>query len=144
MTRKPHRPWITRLPTGLREQPAWVFIGFMVGLVGVSYVTGLTQSSIAQAVGPIGIRIWGAFLMASGFGVVWATIRAKHALERMALRFLSTCMFVYLGWLLTVVPIRRASMAVLLGLVLIGLAEIHMAVLKSLYRATDERRNLWL
>lgn len=137
-------PWIMHLPQGLREQPAWVFIGFLIGLVGTTYVTGLTESSISEAVGEAGLRIWGLFLMFSGYGVVFATIKARPALEKLSLRVLSLCMFVYQGWLLSVVDWRRAAMSFVLVLVLISLAEIRVAVLKTLLQVADKRKTLWL
>lgn len=137
-------PWIMHLPQGLREQPAWVFIGFLIGLVGITYVTGVADSSITMAVGETGLRIWGCFLVFSGFGVVYATVAASPALEKLTLRVLSLCMFVYQGWLLSVVDWRRALMSCVLVLVLISLAEIRVAVLKTLLRVSDKRKTLWL
>lgn len=137
-------PWIMRLPPGLREQPAWVFIGFLIGIVGLTYVTGVSDSSVARAVGDAGLRVWGCFLAFSGFGVVYATIAAKPALEKLTLRVLSLCMFVYQGWLLAVVDWRRAAMSCVLVLILISLAEVRVAVLKTLLRVVDKRRDLWL
>jgi hypothetical protein len=133
-----------RLPAGLREQPAWVFIGVLVGLVGLSYVTGFTESSIAQAVGVNGLRVWGAFLTLSGFGVVWATVAADRALERLSLRVLSICLLVYSAWLMTVVDWRRAVMTITLTVILVLLAEIRIAVLNSLFRTAEEVRKRWL
>jgi hypothetical protein len=130
-------PWVMRLPRGLREQPAWVFIGILVTLGGLGFVTGLTESSVSQVVGPVGLRVWGATLLLSGLGVLSATLSAKPALEKLALRALSLCMFVYAGWILTVIDWRRASMSVLLCAVLIGIAEVRIGTLKALYRVAE-------
>jgi hypothetical protein len=138
MGRHKRRAWVSRLPTGLRDQPAWVFIGFLIGVVGLTYVAGISESSISRAVGVNGLRVWGAFLMCSGFGVVWATIGASHALERLSLRLLSICLLVYSGWLLTVVSWQRAAMTLALTVVLVLLAEIRVAVLKALMRVAEE------
>lgn len=132
--RKQKLPWILRLPRGLREQPAQLFIGILVGLAGVSYLLGVSQSTVTQAVGATGLRIWGALLALSGFGVVYATVRARPALEKLALRILSTCMFVYAGWLLAVVPLSRLGLTVALVLALVSLSEIRIAVLKVMLR----------
>lgn len=131
----PKLPWTTRLPRGLREQPGWVFIGLLVGLAGVGYLTGLGQSNITEAVGTTGLRIWGGFLALAGFGVVYATMAAKPALEKLALRWLSLCMFVYTGWLMTVAPLSRLAMTTVLVAALIGFCEIRVATLKWLLRA---------
>lgn len=138
--RRPRRPWVMRLPVGLRDQPAWVFIGLLIGLVGLSYVSGLTESNISRAVGITGLRVWGAFLMFSGFGVVWATITGSPALEKFTLRILSLCMFVYSGWLMAVVDWRRAAMTVLLASILIVLAEIRVSVLSALLRVAERKK----
>lgn len=116
----------------------------MVGSVGVAYVSGVADSSITRAVGEVGLRVWGSFLVFSGFGVLYATIKARAPLERLTLRILSLCMFVYQGWLLTVVDWRRAAMSCVLVLVLIVMAEIRVAVLKTLLRVVDKRKSLWL
>lgn len=131
---QPKLPWILRLPHGLREQGAWVFIGLMVGLAGVSYMLGISQSNITQAVGTTGLRIWGAFLAVSGFGVVYATMRARSALEKLALRVLSICMLVYTGWLTVVAPLGRLVMTIVLVLALVLMSEIRIAFIKVLLR----------
>lgn len=135
----PRLPLILRLPRGLREEPAWVFIGLLVGLVGASYLIGFSESSISVAVGPSGLQLWGGALAFSGFAVVYATIRARPALEKLALRLLSVCMFLYGGWLPLVIGPRRAAMSIALTLILIALAEIRVAVLKLLLRDPGER-----
>jgi hypothetical protein len=127
-------PWVMRLPRGLRDQPAWVFIGFLVTLGGLGFVTGLTESSVSQAIGTTGLRVWGAVLLLSGLGVLSATLSAKPALEKLALRVLSLCMFVYVGYLFVVVDWKRVAMSAILCAVLIGLAEIRIGTLKALYR----------
>jgi hypothetical protein len=137
---KPPLPWIMRLPTGLREQPAWVFIGILVGLAGVGYLTGLTESSISQTIGTTGLRVWGAFLAFSGFAVTWATIRASPVLEKLALRILSLCLFVYGGWLSLVIDFKRVAMSLVLILTLIFLAEVRVAVLRALFKTADDKR----
>lgn len=134
-------PWIMRLPRGLREQPAWVFIGVLVTLGGLGFVTGVTESSVSQAIGTTGLRIWGALLLISGLGVLSATLSARPALEKLALRVLSLCIFVYAGYLLTIVDWKRAAMNVVLCGVLIGLAEIRIATLKALYRLAENWQN---
>lgn len=130
-------PWIMRLPRGLRDQPAWVFIGFLVTLGGLGFVTGLTESSVSQAIGTTGLRVWGAVLLLSGLGVLSATLSAKPALEKLALRVLSLCMFVYVGYLFVVVDWKRVAMSAILCAVLIGLAEIRIGTLKALYRIAE-------
>lgn len=127
-------PWIMRLPRGLRDQPAWVFIGFLVTLGGLGFVTGLTESSVSMAIGTTGLRVWGAVLLLSGLGVLSATLSARPALEKLALRALSLCMFVYVGYLFVVVDWKRVAMSAILCAVLIGLAEIRIGTLKALYR----------
>ena len=121
-----------RLPAGLRKQPAWVFIGLLIGLAGLSYVGGFTESSVSRAVGTVGLRVWGGVLTFSGFAVVLATLRGRPALEKLALRILSICMAVYGGWLTIVVELNRVVMSTVLVLILIGMAEIRVAVLKML------------
>jgi hypothetical protein len=134
MTKK---PWIMRLPRGLREQPAWVFIGILVTLGGLGFVTGLTESSVSEAIGPTGLRVWGAVLLLSGLGVLTATLSARPALEKLALRALSVSMAVYAGYLFVVIDWQRLAMSVILCGVLIGLSEIRIATLKTLYRIAE-------
>ena len=129
---KTHKPWIMRLPAGLRKQPAWIFIGLLIGFAGLSYVGGFTESSVSRAVGTVGLRVWGAVLTFSGFAVVLATLRAHPALEKLALRTLSICMAVYGGWLTLDAELNRIVMSIVLLLILIVLAEIRVAVLKML------------
>jgi hypothetical protein len=76
--------------------------------------------------------------MISGIGVLAATVSARPAMEKLALRSMSLCMFVYVGWILVVVDWRRSAMTVMLGLMLIWLAEIRVAALKGLYRVAED------
>lgn len=135
---RPRTPWILRLPAGLRHQPAWVWIGLLIGLAGVSYVVGFTQSSVTDEVDRVTVRIWGAFLALGGFGVTYATLSARAALEKLALRVMSACLAVYIGWLLVVVDFRRAVFGFALVVSLIGLAEVRIAVLKLWLNSHDE------
>ena len=127
-------PLIMRLPPGLREQPAWIFIGILIGFTGLSYVSGFTESSVADLVGRTGMRVWGAFLTFAGFGVVVATLKGAPALEKLALRVMSICLTVYALWLATAVDVRRLVMTAVLVGILVLLAEIRIAVLKMLFR----------
>jgi len=124
------KSWVLRLPRGLREEPAWVFIGVMVALSGVAFATGLTTSMVTHAIGQNGLRAWGGLLAFSGVFVVWATIRHVPAHEKFALRLLALTIFAYAGWLLTVVPFKQAAMSVVLAIILIGLCEIRVGFLK--------------
>jgi hypothetical protein len=123
-------PWVMRLPGGLREQPAWIFIGTLCALAGLSYLVGLAESStITQVLDPLWVRVWGGYLCLSGLLVVGATWMRNSPLERMALRFLSLGFLVYMGWLLAVLPPSRAALTVTMCLALCVLAEIRIAVL---------------
>ncbi len=124
------KSWVMKLPVGVREQTGWLFIGFMVTLVGLSYLTGVTSSVMKEAIGPNGLRVWGGWLFLTGLLVMWATWKHNAAHEKMALRLLALCMVSYVGWVLTVVPWRDAGMTIGLGFVLIGLAEIRVGFLK--------------
>lgn len=124
--------WVMRLPRGLREQPGWVFIGTISAVTGLSYLLGFAQSTaINRVLDPNFLKAWGGFLFFTGSLVVYATIMASRALERLALRFLSVGYLVYLGWVLTAAPISRAMVTTVACVSLIGLAEVRAAVLKA-------------
>jgi hypothetical protein len=124
-----------RLPGGLREQPAWIFIGTLCTLAGLSYLIGLAESStITQILDPIWVRTWGGYLCGSGLLVVSSTWMRNVPLERMALRFLSLGFLIYMGWLLAVLPIGKAALTVTMCLALFVLAEIRIAVLTMVMR----------
>jgi hypothetical protein len=126
------KSWVMRLPRGLREQPAWVFIGTISSVTGLSYLLGFAQSTaINRVLDPNFLRVWGGFLLFAGSLVVYATIWANRALERLSLRFLSVGYLVYLGWVLTAAPVNRAMVTTVACVSLIGLAEIRVAVLKA-------------
>ncbi len=123
-----------RLPLGVREQPAWIFIGFMVSLVGFGQTTGLLDSSVSQAVGHIGLKAWGATLMLSGVLVMVATVKGRPSLERLALRLLTCNLVTYLGWLLVVAPFQRAATTVILAVCLAVVCETRVWHLKGVIR----------
>lgn len=125
------KPWVLRLPQGLRDQTAWVFIGIMCALAGFSYLLGIAESNaITQVLEPIWLRVWGGFLFSAGSLVAFSTFVMNRALERFSMRLLSLGMLVYMGWILTAAPLSRATLTVVLCLILVGLAEIRAAVIK--------------
>lgn len=121
-----------RLPMGLREQPAWVFIGFMFLAVGLGYATGLVESSVARTVGGWPLQVWGITLALSGLLLMVATIRGRPALERFALRAVTCALFTYCIWLLTVTTPARAGIVYILAAGFIALAEFRVYHLKTL------------
>jgi hypothetical protein len=131
------KSWVLKLPKGLREQPAWVFVGIMVALVGAGYLTGYTTSSVEQAIGNRGLKGWGGFLVITGLLVTWATWAAKPALEKMALRWLVFALLAYTSWLATAVSFRVAAMTFMLAAILIVLAEIRIGFIKLILAAAD-------
>lgn len=128
-------PWVFRLPRGMWSQPSQIFIGTLVGLGGLGYLLGVAKSnSIAALLDPIVLRVWGGFLFVSGVLLVYSTIRGNLALERMALRFLSSGLLVYMGWVLTAVSAGQGTLTVIMCMCLAGTAEIRSAVIKALMR----------
>ncbi len=127
--------WVMRLPRGLRAQPGWVFIGMLCSITGLSYLSGLAQSTnIARILNENFLRTWGGFLFVSGTLIVGATLAENRPLERLALRFLSLGFFVYTGWILTALPLTRATLTVALCVCLIVLSEIRVAVIKVILK----------
>lgn len=137
----PHRlrnSWVNKLPTGLRDQPSQVFTGVLVSLAGLSYLFGLSHSTALQVVSELWLQSWGGLLFIAGVLVVFGTLRANKPLERMALRIQSISLFVYMVWVLSAIPLTRATLTVALCVCLIGLSEIRIAVLKALMRPLPE------
>ena len=118
-------PLMLRIPPGLRDRPAWVFIGFMTFVGGISYVAGFAESTISTAVTKNGLRVWGAVFAIAGLGLMLATMKAKPALEKLALRVFSASLLVYGGWLLVVVPIQKAMIPVIYVFLLAVVAELR-------------------
>lgn len=137
MRRSQKPPLILRLPRGLREQPAWVFIGSLIFLVGLSYLTGFTESVISQAIGMTGLKVWGGILAASGALLISATVYARPALEKLSLRAMTCSLLAYGGYLLTVSSFKRAAMTVVLVILLAGIAEIRTWHLTILIRRSE-------
>lgn len=135
MKKPRRRSWVMHLPRGLREQPAWVFIGTLSAASGASYLLGISSSSAVSSVLETGwLQAWGAFLAFSGSLVVGATVATNRPLERLSLRLLSVGFLVYLGWVLTAIPPTRAMVTVVSCVSLIGMAEIRVAILKAAMR----------
>lgn len=125
-------PLIMRLPRGLREQPAWVFIGVLLTFSGLTYALGLAESAIVKAIGECGLRVWGVALMLSGVLLVTAVVKARPSLEKLALRTMTCTLMVYAGYLLLVAPFERVIMSVVLVIILCGLAEFRVMHLRAL------------
>lgn len=135
---KPRRKtWVMRLPRGLREQPAWVFIGTLATLTGLSYLLGISSSAnVTKVLAESWLQVWGGFLSFAGILVVIATVKANRPLEKLALRLLSLGFLVYLCWVLVAIPPTRATFTAMICLSLIGMAEIRVAILKVALRPT--------
>lgn len=111
-------------------------------MVGLTYLTGFTESSISRAIGESGLRVWGGILMSCGLGLVWSTMASRPALEKLALRSTSLTLVAYTGYLLIVTDVKRAAMTVVLSVLLIGLAEFRVVTLSALIRQSEELRRL--
>jgi hypothetical protein len=124
-----------RLPGGLREQPAWVFIGALCALSGLAYLLGIAESNaITRVLAPLWLQVWGGFLLISGGLLTVSTWTSAKPLQRMSLRFLSLGLLVYMGWMLVALPLSRAAFTAMLCVALVGLAEIRVAVLQMAMR----------
>jgi len=115
-----------------------VFIGLLFVVSGFGYLTGVANSAIARVVGTVGVHIWGGVLMCTGILLVVATVLARIALKKLALRVLSCCMLAYTGWVLIIVPISHAATTVVLTGSLVVLAEFEVAHLKALIKHAHE------
>lgn len=129
-----HNALVLKMPRGFREQPGWIFIGTMCALVGLSYLLGISQSTITAALNPAWLKVWGAGLSLTGATIVYATGMANRPLERLSLRLLAVGLLVYMGWILAVVP-SRATMTVFMCLSLIVTSQIRVAVIGILFNA---------
>lgn len=125
-------PLIMRMPRGLREQPAWVFIGVLFIFSGLTFAAGIAESMVAKAIGNVGLRIWGTVLTLAGVLLVAAVLKAKPALEKLALRTMTCTLMAYAGYLLLVAPFTRTVLQVVLVLILCGTAELRVIHLKAL------------
>jgi hypothetical protein len=133
--RKNSRPLVMRLPVGLREQSAWIFIGILCAAAGLSYLTGIAEStSITRVLNPTWLRLWGGFLLIAGSLVTASTWVSNKPLERLSLRLLSLGLLVYMGWVLAAVPLSRATWAATTCLSMVALSEIRVAVLRAVLR----------
>lgn len=125
--------WVMRMPRGLREQPAWIYIGALCALAGASYLSGLAESTTITRIMPgLALRIWGGFLLNSGMLLIYSTWTSRTAMERLSLRLLSVGLLVYLGWIWAAVPFGRAVLPSASILSLVGLARIRAAYLRVL------------
>lgn len=126
-------PWILRLPAGVRNNPAWIFIGSFFMISGFTLVTGVGGSPTVKAVlPPYFMNIWGALILLGGGGLIYATIKADILLERLLLRTLSISLVVYLVWIIGAAGIGRSIVSTALGLTLVVIFEIRVAVIKQL------------
>lgn len=135
--RHTRKPLIMRVPEGIREQPAWIFIGLLMLMSGLGYVTGQADSAIVKAIGETGVRIWGGTMMFSGTLLILATTSARMSLEKLALRIMSANLLAYLGWILVSVPFNRTAATIVLCGALIALSEFRVWHLSALIKRTE-------
>jgi signal transduction histidine kinase len=135
---KPRKPLRLRFSTGLREQPAWVFIGFLFFVVGLGYGTGLAESLISKSVGALTLMLWGWSLTGTGLLLMVATIRSRPAMEKLALRAITCNLSAYALWLLTVTTLARSATILAMSVGLIGAAEFRVLHLRALVKKSSE------
>ncbi len=142
MSREPRRSWVSRLPLGIQEQAGWLFIGILFFLSGLTYALGISESTVVtKAIGPTPLHFWGVGLAFGGGLLSYAIIRSRIVMERLALRFSSISILVFLGFVIVSVPVINAVFSVALGSSLVLLMEIRAAVIKDLLRVAPKRRN---
>lgn len=129
-----HKSWVMRLPRGIREQTGWLFIGAMTAISGLTYLLDFSTSIIAQFVDKIWLQAWGGFLFVTGILLVIATSMANRPLEKLALRFLSLGILIYMGWVVAVAPIDRAAITMFLCVAFMIVAEVRVAVIRILLK----------
>ncbi len=142
VAKRRRKPWILRLPQGIRNNPAWIFIGGLFAISGLSLMFGLAEpTTISRALPPFFLNVWGGCITAGGLTLVWATVRIDFLLEKFILRVLSVLIILYGGWAIAVVGLSRAAVTSVLILMLSVIFEIRLAVINLVVRgvANHER-----
>lgn len=120
MTRHAVARLMERLPHGVRDRPAWMFIGLVYVVVGAGYATGYTDSVISQTVGHVMLRVWGWLDVVVGLLVAVSTGVARPALEKLALRCLYITTLTYSAWLMIALDFnfKRGASSIAFGILL--------------------------
>lgn len=130
--RRKRKPWILRLPPGVINNPAWIFIGALFVLAGIGVLAGATSdTSISQRLEPFVRQAWGLALFVGGLLMVVTTIHPDLLLERFVLRVLSIIFITYAGWAVAVVG-ARAIITAVMCLVLVAVFEVRIAVIRQI------------
>lgn len=123
-------PWILRLPANVRNNPAWIAIGAIFLITGVSFLAGFSDpSSISSKLPGGALNVWGALLASSGCSLIWATLRLNLLLERFTLRTLTWLCIGYAGWAVSAVGVSRATGVCLLSAALSSVFIVRAAVI---------------
>jgi hypothetical protein len=127
------KDYLLYLPLGFREQSFQVYMGVMISLVGVSYITGFGTSTVEQAIGNGGLRFWGISLIVSGTLLAIATVKEKIELEKFSLRLLSINILMYAGWIIVVAPFDKAFLTIVLSTALVLSCEVRIIKINTLF-----------
>ncbi len=138
-SKRRRKPWILRLPRGVRANPAWIFIGFLFFVSGASLLTGLAEpTTISRALPPFFLNVWGGCIAAGGLTLIWATVKIDILLEKFILRVLSVLIVLYGGWAISAVGIGRAAVTTVLILMIVVVFEIRLAIINLIIRGVSD------
>ncbi len=123
----------------VRNNPAWIFIGGLFVVAGLSMLFGVAEpNAIQQRLNSVPgvLNGWGLGLALGGSGLVYATLRSDVILERLTLRILSLSLVVYGLWALMAVGFKRAAVTAALCAMLVFVFEIRIAVIELIFKPT--------
>lgn len=139
-----HTSWVMRLPPGLREQPAGIFIGILCFFSGMAYLFGVAESTaITRVLDPQWMKVWGGGICLAGGMIVTSISLVNKPLEAFGWRLLSVCCTVYMIWILLAAPLKNAAFTVVLCLILIVVGEVRVGVIKTLLRPLPQSVRDW-
>lgn len=127
------KPWIFYLPRGIQANPAGVFIGMMLAIVGLAGFLGLAEpTTITKALPFWFYTAWAFSLIPMGIGLVIGVIKRDQLWERFTSRSLSILIGVYALWALSAVGPGRAAVTLAFAMILMFVLEVRIGVINVL------------
>jgi len=134
-TSRSRKSWVMLLPSGLRERPEGFFIGSLCAISGALYLLGIAESTaITRVLDHTWLRIWGGGLALSGILIIVSLAKNNKPLEAFGQRCLSLSLIVYIAWAIIAVGIYRSTLTVAICLMMVGMSEIRVGVIKTLLK----------
>ncbi len=135
---KSRAPWVLRLPSVFQINSSLIFIAFMVSVVGLAALFGVSdpQTITSQMAYPF-YKAWGFGLTFTGISLTTGLFRRDEILEKYAARVLSMELITFAAWAVVASGLQRSIVTTALTIIIVFLLEQRISLINVLLYAQN-------